>query len=87
MKAAARRVAAEEWWAGTEGMTTMGLLRELKRRGVCAQLYAMIRGGVVLGDESAPILAPANFSFFSLASRDRFRFGLLFWLIWGHTRI
>ena len=44
-------------WAGTEGMTTMGLLRELKEHGVCAQLYDMIRGGVVLGDASAPILA------------------------------
>ena len=35
----------------------MGLLRELKEHGVCAQLYDMIRGGVVLGDASAPILA------------------------------
>ena len=57
MKAAARRATAEEWWAGTEGMTTMGLLRDLKGSGVCAQLYAMVRGGVVLGDASAPILA------------------------------
>ena len=30
-------------------MTTMGLLRELKENGVCAELYGMIRGGVVLG--------------------------------------
>jgi hypothetical protein len=34
VKAAARRATAEDWWAGTEGMTTMGLLRELKEHGV-----------------------------------------------------
>ena len=46
-----------EWWAETEGMATMQLLRRLRTDGMCAGLYDMIREGVVLGDASAPIFA------------------------------
>ena len=44
MKAAARRVVEKEWWAATERVATTGLLRELKRRGVCALVYDVISG-------------------------------------------
>ena len=76
VKAAVRRRVGREWWAQTEGMSTLRLLRMLRENGVrpCEALFEEVCRGRVAGDATAPVLEVlCDVSRISPAVRDRLR--------------